>query len=74
MSVPFDTLKLARRIQAAGFSQEQSEGLSEALAEATGELVTKADLRNALDALLWKLLLAILTIAGIVIAVEKLWR
>ena len=74
MSVPFDTLKLARRIQAAGFSQEQSEGLSDALAEAMGELVTKADLRNALDALLWKLLLAILTIAGIVIAIEKLWR
>jgi hypothetical protein len=41
---------------------------------AAGELVTKADLRNALDALLWKLLLAIQTIAGIVIAVEKRWK
>jgi hypothetical protein len=70
--MPFDTLKLARRLQGAGFSVEQSQGLSEALAEATGELVTKSDLRNALDALAWRLMLAIVGIAGLSIALDKL--
>jgi hypothetical protein len=45
-AVPFDTLKMAQRLEAAGFSGNQAAGASEALAEAiTGmELATRSDL------------------------------
>jgi hypothetical protein len=43
--VPFDTLKLARRLESAGFSPQQAGDTAEALAEAMSgaELATKAD-------------------------------
>jgi len=43
VAVAFDTLKLARKLEAAGFAQKQAADTSEALAEAltTAELVTK---------------------------------
>lgn len=43
MAVAFDILKLARKLEAAGFAQKQAADTSEALAEAltTAELVTK---------------------------------
>ena len=43
-AVPFDTLKLADRLQSGGFSAEQSRAAAGALAGA--ELATKADLRD----------------------------
>ena len=45
-AVSFDTLKMAQRLEAAGFSIPQAEGAAEALAEAiTGmDLATKSDL------------------------------
>ena len=45
-AVPFDTLKMAQRLQAAGFSGPQASGAAEALAEAlTGaDLATKGDI------------------------------
>jgi hypothetical protein len=45
-AVPFDTLKLAQRLEAAGFSAPQAAGFSEALSEAIGgmELATRSDL------------------------------
>ena len=44
-AVPFDTLKLARRLESAGFSPKQAGDTDEALAEAMSgaELATKAD-------------------------------
>jgi hypothetical protein len=44
-AVPFDTLKLARRLEAAGFAPPMAAGTAEALAEAMSgaELATKAD-------------------------------
>src|SRR6266705_2989237 len=44
-AVPFDTLKLARRLESAGFSPKQAGDTAEALAEAMSgaELATKAD-------------------------------
>ncbi|HET8996523.1 MAG TPA: hypothetical protein VFN42_07640 [Acetobacteraceae bacterium] len=44
-AVPFDTLKMAQRLQVAGFSAPQASGAAEALAEAlTGaNLATKGD-------------------------------
>lgn len=44
-AVPFDTLKLARRLEAAGFGAKQAGDTAEALAEALSDQVaTKADI------------------------------
>jgi len=44
VAVPFDTLKLARRLEAAGFAPQQAGDMAEAIAEALAQLATKADL------------------------------
>lgn len=50
MAVPFATLKLARRLEAAGFSAKQSGDMAEAIADATtNNLVTKDDLAIAIS-------------------------
>ena len=48
-AVAFDTLKLARKLEAAGFEHKQAADTAEALAEAmtTAEIATKADIREA---------------------------
>ena len=52
-AVPFDTLKLARRLERAGFPPKQAADTAEALAEAMSgaELATTADLAAATAAL-----------------------
>ncbi|MCB2055483.1 MAG: hypothetical protein KDE35_14725 [Geminicoccaceae bacterium] len=51
-TVPFDTLALAHKLEAAGFDTRQAQGTAAALAETfAGELVTKSDLREAIDEL-----------------------
>jgi len=42
MPAPFDTLKLARRLETAGFSRLQAGDMSEGIAEAVSQLATKA--------------------------------
>lgn len=45
MSVVFDTLKLAKRLEGAGFTRDQANGAAEALADTfSAEIATKADL------------------------------
>jgi ActR/RegA family two-component response regulator len=44
MAMPFDTLRLARRLEAAGFAPQQAGDMAEAIAEAVAQLATKADL------------------------------
>jgi hypothetical protein len=44
MAMPFDTLKLARRLESAGFPPNQAGDMSDAFAEAIGTLTTKDDL------------------------------
>ncbi len=45
MAVLFDTLKLSRRLEQAGFTRDQAVGAAEALSEAiSGDLATKADI------------------------------
>lgn len=45
-TIPFDTLKLARKLEAAGFPAKQAGDTAEALAEAMGEEVaTRNDLQ-----------------------------
>jgi hypothetical protein len=43
MATPFDTLKLARRLEAAGFPPQQAGDMAEAIGEAV-QLATKADI------------------------------
>ena len=45
-AVPFDTLKLARKLEASGMAGAMAAGTAEALAEAMGgaEVATKADI------------------------------
>jgi len=44
-AVLFDTLKLSRRLEAAGFTREQAMGAAEALSDAiSGDLATKTDI------------------------------
>lgn len=47
-AMPFDTLKLAKRLEAAGLSAQTAAGTAEALAEAMAgaELATKSDIEN----------------------------
>jgi hypothetical protein len=44
MAMPFDTLRLARRLEAAGFAPQQAGDMAEAIAGAISGLATKADL------------------------------
>ena len=44
MTMPFDTLKLARRLEAAGIAHQQAGDMSDAIAEAAANLATKDDL------------------------------
>lgn len=48
-AVPFDTLKLADKLQAGGFTPEQARSAASALVEAmsSAELATKADIKEA---------------------------
>ena len=46
-AIAFDTLKLARRLETAGFSRDQASGAAEALAETfSSEIATKSDLNE----------------------------
>jgi hypothetical protein len=51
MATPFDTLKLARRLETAGFPHQQAGDMSEAIAEAVANLATKGDLTTGLNSL-----------------------
>ena len=66
-AVPFDTLKLARKLQESGFTQEQAAGAAEAMADALAEQVaTRSDLRELASELkLWTAGLAGLVIAAL---------
>lgn len=76
-SITFDTLKLARKLEAAGFSAQQAADTAEALAEAIGEsTVTREylDLRLAelkAELLPW-MFGALAAQAGIIVTLLKL--
>jgi hypothetical protein len=58
MAYAFDTLGYAKRLRAAGVSQEQAEAHAEATRDfVMGELVTKSDLQAAMDTLSLRLTL-----------------
>jgi hypothetical protein len=47
-TITFDTLQLMEKLKAAGLPPEQAEAVVRAISEAQSELVTKADLDQAL--------------------------
>ena len=62
-AVPFDTLKLARKLQESGFTPEQAAGAADALAE---QVATRSDLWELASELkLWTAGLAGLVIAAL---------
>lgn len=72
MAMPFDTLKLARRLEAAGFPAQQAGDMAEAIAEAVSQLATKADLRDLEQRITIKLGGMIVVAVGVILAGIKL--
>jgi hypothetical protein len=70
-AVPFDTLKLADRLQAGGFTAEQAHTFASALAEAASgaDLVTKQDLLATEQRLTIRLGGMLVVLAGVLSAV-----
>ena len=65
-AVTFDTLKLSRKLEKAGFSQEQATGAAEALADAMGDQVaTRQDVETAIAPLRAKLDMVQWVVSGI---------
>ena len=69
-AVPFDTLKLADRLQSGGFTAEQSRAAASALAEAmaVAELATKAYLRDLEQRLTIRLGGMLVVAVGVILA------
>ena len=72
MAMPFDTLKLARRLEAAGFPAQQAGDMAEAIAEAVSQLATKADLRDLEQRMTIKFGGMIVVAVGVILAGFKL--
>ncbi len=76
MSVAFDTLTAARKLQEAGMERRHAEAIAETAATAAGadrdSLVTKADLAALEARLTWRMIVLVLAVnaasAGLVIA------
>ena len=70
-----DTLKAVRRLEAAGFSQDQAEAMVHILNEQGTELATNTDLKNALSLLKRELLITLgglmITLTAIILAAMR---
>ena len=70
-----DTLKAVRRLEAAGFSQDQAEAMVHILNEQGTELATNTDLKNALSLLKRELLMTLgglmITLTGIILVAMR---
>ena len=73
MSGPFDTLAVARKLEAAGMDRRQAEALARAIRAGQGKLATSADLYRALWVQAAGIIVAIAALAGIVIGLASLW-
>ena len=72
MAMPFDTLKLARRLESAGFPAQQAGDMAEAIAEGVSQLATKADLRDLDERMTIKFGGMIVVAVGVILAGFKL--
>ena len=75
MSAPFDTLKLARQFESAGFEPKQAGDMAAAIAEAqaSADLATKTDLQLAVrDLKIWTGGVAAAAVT-VLVAILHLW-
>ena len=72
MAMPFDALKLARRLEGAGFPAQQAGDMSEAIAEAIAALATKTDLETLERKMTIKLGGMMVVAVGVILAGFKL--
>jgi len=75
MPAPFDTLKLARQFEAAGFAPKQAGDMAAALADAMSgaDLATKTDLRDLEQRLkIWTGSIVAAAVA-VLVAAQHLW-
>jgi hypothetical protein len=70
MATPFDTLKLARRLETAGFPHQQAGDMSEAIAEAATNLGTKSDLKALGQDLTIRIGSMIVLATGVLVAIK----
>jgi hypothetical protein len=67
-----DTLALASNLKDAGLTDDQSAAVARAIGDAVRDsAVTKLELEAALNALLVKVVLAMIAVAGVTLAVAK---
>ncbi len=70
-----DTLKAVRRLEAAGFSQDQAEAMVHILNEHSTELITTTDLKSVLSQFKRELVITLgglmITLTGIILAAMR---
>ncbi len=70
-----DTLKAVRRLEAAGFSQDQAEAMVHILNEHSTELITATDLKSVLSQFKRELVITLgglmITLTGIILAAMR---
>lgn len=72
-AVPFDTLKLANKLEQTGFTPDQAKGAAAALAEALGdEMVTKTYLDARLKDLQLTIGAMVVALGGVLVAIKFL--
>jgi hypothetical protein len=74
MSVLFDTLKLARCLEGAGFPPRQAGDMAEGIVEAVGSLATKNDLELLKRYLTMRLGGMMVVAVGVILAAPKLFH
>jgi hypothetical protein len=75
MAIPFDTLKLARQFEAAGFETKQAGDMAAAISDAmmTADLATKRDLRELEQRLIIRLSAVMVIVAGLLFGALHYW-
>ena len=66
-TIALDTHKTIRKLQTRGFSEEQAEGIIDALKES--DLATKSDLRSEISGLEMRIYRALLVQTGVIAAI-----
>lgn len=66
-TIALDTHKTIRKLQTRGFSEEQAEGIIDALTES--DLATKSDLRSEISGLEMRIYRAMLVQTGVIAAI-----
>ena len=70
-----DTLKAVRRLEAAGFSQDQAEAMVHILNEHSTELITTTDLKSVLSQFKRELVITLgglmITLTGVILAAMR---